>query len=240
MDKNYGEMTMVELKAELVKKQNELAEVHKVIKPLRESYVEDMTKYMTNIVNMDVKVEVIDSSSVRISIPGESSNEITIRMETDYPNGYDAPAVKKVRMETWSAGNVYNGDTEKINYILLMGVIAKNLDDIFTKFTTTKVIKELDEAQSKGHTIRWEISKIDSAIRSLERNAKREEVMKEIKVGTIIKTNKQFGYKAVIIQMGNRCALLSQGDLGDWGGDGRFEIEDVVNRIVNGSWEIVK
>lgn len=48
MDKNYGEMTMVELKAELVKKQNELTEVHKVVKPLYESYVEDMTKYMTN------------------------------------------------------------------------------------------------------------------------------------------------------------------------------------------------
>ena len=236
MDKNYGEMTMVELKAELVKKQNELAEVHKVIKPLRESYVEDMTKYMTNIVNMDVKVEVIDSSSVRISIPGESSNEITIRMETDYPNGYDAPAVKKVRMETWSAGNVYNGDTEKINYILLMGVIAKNLDDIFTKFTTTKVIKELDDAQSKGQSIRWEISKIDSAIRSLERNVKREEVMKEIKVGTDIMTNKSRDYKATITRMGKKCAFIN--DCG-WR-DSRYEIEDVVNRVVNGSWEIVK
>ena len=236
MDKNYGEMTMVELKAELVKKQNELAEVHKVIKPLHESYVEDMTKYMTTIVNMDVKVEVIDSSSVRISIPGESSNEITIRMETDYPNGYDAPAVKKVRMETWSAGNVYNGDTEKINYIMLMGVIAKNLDDIFTKFTTTKVIKELDDAQSKGQSIRWEISKIDSAIRALERNAKREEVMKEIKVGTIIMTNKSRDYKATITRMGNKCAFINYGG---WRYS-RYEIDDVVNRVVNGSWEIVK
>lgn len=106
---------MTELNAELVKKQNELAEVHKVIKPLHESYVEDMTKYMTNIVNMDVKVEVIDSSSVRISI-GESSQEITIRMETDYPNGYDAPAVKKVRMETWSAGELYA--TLKMSHLL--------------------------------------------------------------------------------------------------------------------------
>ena len=236
MDKKYDEMTMVELKAELVKKQNELAEVHKIVKPLHESYVEDMTKYMTNIVNMDVKVDVIDSSSVRISIPGESSNEITIRMETDYPNGYDAPAVKKVRMETWSAGNVYNGDTEKINYIMLMGVIAKNLDDIFTKFTTTKVIKELDDAQSKGHTIRWEISKIDSAIRSLERNAKREEVMKEIKVGTIIMTNKSRDYKATITRMGNKCAFINYGG---WRYS-RYEIDDVVNRVVNGSWEIVK
>ena len=236
MDKKYDEMTMVELKAELVKKQNELAEVHKVIKPLRESYVEDMTKYMTNIVNMDVKVEVIDSSSVRISIPGKSRQEITIRMETDYPDGYDAHAVKKVRMETWSAGNVHNGDTEKINYILLMGVIAKNLDDIFTKFTTTKVIKEPDDAQSKGQSIRWEISKIDSAIRSLERNDKREEVMKEIKVGTVIMTNKSRDYKATITRMGNKCAFINYGG---WR-DSRYEIEDVVNRIVNGSWEIVK
>ena len=236
MDKNYGEMTMVELKAELVKKQNELAEVHKVVKPLHESYVEDMTKYMTNIVNMDVKVEVIDSSSVRISIPGESSNEITIRMETDYPNGYDAPAVKKVRMETWSAGNVYNGDTEKINYILLMGVIAKNLDDIFTKFTTTKVIKELDDAQRKGQSIRWEISEIDRAIRALERNDKREEVRKEIKVGTVIMTNKSRDYKATITRMGNKCAFINYGG---WR-DSRYEIDDVVNRVVNGSWEIVK
>ena len=235
MDKNYGEMTMAELKAELVKKQNELVEVHKVIKPLRESYVEDMTKYMTNIVNMDVKVDVIDSSSVRISI-GESSQEITIRMETDYPNGYDAPAVKKVRMETWSVGNVHNGDTEKINYILLMGVIAKNLDDIFKKFTTTKVIKELDEAQSKGQSIRWEISKIDSAIRALERNDKREEVMKEIKVGTVIMTNKSRDYKATITRMGNKCAFINYGG---WR-DSRYEIDDVVNRVVNGSWEIVK
>ena len=228
-------MTMVELKAEQVKKQNELAEVHKVIKPLRESYVEDMTKYMTNIVNMDVKVDVIDSSSVRISI-GESSQEITIRMETDYPNGYDAPAVKKVRMETWSAGNVHNGDTEKINYIMLMGVIAKNLDDIFKKFTTTKVIKELDEAQSKGQSIRWEISKIDSAIRALERNDKREEVMKEIKVGTVIMTNKSRDYKATITRMGKKCAFINYGG---WR-DSRYEIDDVVNRVVNGSWEIVK
>lgn len=235
MDKNYGEMTMVELIAELAKKQNELAEVHKVVKPLRESYVEDMTKYMTNIVNMDVKVDVIDSSSVRISI-GESSKEITIRMETDYPNGYDAPAVKKVRMETWSAGNVHNGDTEKINYILLMGVIAKNLDDIFTKFTTTKVIKELDDAQSKGQSIRWEISKIDSAIRALERNAKREEVMKEIKVGTVIMTNKSHDYKYTITRMGKKCVFINDGG---WR-DSRYEIEDVVNRVVNGSWEIVK
>ena len=235
MDKNYGEMTMVELKAELVKKQNELAEVHKVVKPLRESYVEDMTKYMTNIVNMDVKVEVIDSSSVRISI-GESRHEITIRMETDYPNGYDAPAVKKVRMETWSAGNVHNGDTEKINYIMLMGVIAKNLDDIFNKFTTTKVIKELDEAQSKGQSIRWEISKIDSAIRALERNAKREEVMKEIKVGTVIMTNKSRDYKSTITRMGKKCVFINDGG---WR-DSRYEIDDVVNRVVNGSWEIVK
>ena len=236
MDKNYCEMTMVELKDELVKKQNEIAEVYKVIKLLRESYVEDMTKYMTNIVNMDVKVEVIDSSSVRISIPGESDHEITIRMETDYPNGYDAPAVKKVRMETWSSGNVHNGDTEKINYIMLMGVIAKNLDDIFTKFTTTKVIKELDEAQSKGQSIRWEISKIDSAIRSLERNAKREEVMKEIKVGTVIMTNKSRGYKATITRMGKKCVFINYGG---WR-DNRYEIDDVVNRVVNGSWEIVK
>lgn len=235
MDKNYSEMTMVELNAELVKKQNELAEVHKVIKPLRESYVEDMTKYMTNIVNMDVKVEVIDSSSVRISI-GESSQEITIRMETDYPNGYDAPAVKKVRMETWSAGNVHNGDTEKINYIMLMGVIAKNLDDIFNKFTTTKVIKELDEAQSRGQSIRWEISKIDSAIRALERNAKREEVMKEIKVGTVIMTNKSRDYKATITRMGKKCVFINDGG---WR-DSRYEIDDVVNRVVNCSWEIVK
>ena len=73
MDKKYDEMTMVELKAELVKKQNELAEVHKIVKPLHESYVEDITKYMTNIVNgIDVKVDVINSSSVRISIPGKS------------------------------------------------------------------------------------------------------------------------------------------------------------------------
>lgn len=236
MDKKYDEMTMVELKAELVKKQNELAEVYKVIKPLRESYVEDMTKYMTNIVNMDVKVDVIDSSSVRISIPGKSRQEITIRMETDYPDGYDAPAVKKVRMETWSAGNVHNGDTEKINYILLMGVIAKNLDDIFTKFTTTKVIKELDDAQSKGQSIRWEISKIDSAIRALERNAKREEVMKEIKVGTVIMTNKSRGYKSTITRMGKKCAFINDGG---WR-DSRYEIDDVVNRVVNGSWEIVK
>lgn len=235
MDKNYSEMTMVELNAELVKKQNELAEVHKVIKPLRESYVEDMTKYMTNIVNMDVKVEVIDSSSVRISI-GESSQEITIRMETDYPNGYDAPAVKKVRMETWSSGNVHNGDTEKINYIMLMGVIAKNLDDIFNKFTTTKVIKELDEAQSMGQSIRWEISKIDSAIRALERNAKREEVMKEIKVGTVIMTNKSRDYKATITRMGKKCVFINDGG---WR-DSRYEIDDVVNRVVNCSWEIVK
>lgn len=235
MDKNYGEMTMVELNAELVKKQNELAEVHKVIKPLRESYVEDMTKYMTNIVNMDVKVEVIDSSSVRISI-GESRQEITVRMETDYPNGYDAPAVKKVRMETWSAGNVHNGDTEKINYILLMGVIAKNLDDIFKKFTTTKVIKELDEAQSKGQSIRWEISEIDRAIRALERNDKREEVMKEIKVGTVIMTNKSRDYKATITRMDKKCAFINYGG---WR-DSRYEIDDVVNRVVNGSWEIVK
>ena len=236
MDKNYGEMTMVELKAELVKKQNELAEVHKVIKPLRESYVEDMTKYMTNIVNMDVKVEVIDSSSVRISIPGKSRQEITIRMETDYPDGYDAHAVKKVRMETWSAGNVHNGDTEKINYIMLMGVIAKNLDDIFTKFTTTKVIKELDDIQSKGQSIRWEISKIDSAIRTLERNAKREEVMKEIKVGTVIMTNKSHDYKYTITRMGKKCVFINDGG---WR-DSRYEIDDVVNRVVNGSWEIVK
>ena len=237
MGKNYGEMTMVELKAELVKKQKDLAAVNKVVKPLHESYVEDMTKYMTNImVNMDVKVEVIDSSSVRISIPGKSRQEITIRMETDYPNGYDAPAVKKVRMETWSAGNVHNGDTEKINYILLMGVIAKNLDDIFKKFTTTKVIKELDEAQSKGQSIRWEIFKIDSAIRALERNDKREEVRKEIKVGTVIMTNKSRDYKATITRMGKKCVFINYGG---WR-DSRYEIEDIVNRIVNGSWEIVK
>ena len=229
-------MTMVELKAEQVKKHNELAGLKKVIKPLRESYVEDMTKYMTNIVNMDVKVEVIDSSFVRISIPGKSRQEITIRMETDYPDGYDSPAVNKVRMETWGAGNVHNGDTEKINYILLMGVIAKNLDDIFTKFTTTKVIKELDDIQSKGQSIRWEISKIDSAIRSLEMNVKREEVMKEIKVGTVIMTNKSRGYKSTITRMGNKCAFINYGG---WR-DSRYEIDDVVNRIVNGSWEIVK
>ena len=236
MDKKYCEMTMVELKAELVKKQNELAEVHKVVKPLHESYVEDMTKYMTNIVNMDVKVEVIDSSSVRISIPGESRQEITIRMETDYPDGYDAPAVKKVRMETWSAGNVHNGDTEKINYILLMGVIAKNLDDIFTKFTTTKVIKELDEAQSKGHTIRWEISEIDRAIRALERNSKREDVMKELKVGTVIRTSQRTGAKFTIVRMGKKCAFINDGD---WR-DSRYEIGYIASQIVNGSWEIVK
>lgn len=237
MDKKYDEMTMVELKAELVKKQNELAEVHKVVKPLHESYVEDMTKYMTNImVNMDVKVDVIDSSSVRISIPGESSNEITIRMETDYPNGYDAPAVKKVRMENWSVGNVHNGDTEKINYIMLMGVIAKNLDDIFNKFTTTKVIKELDEVQSKGQSIRWEISKIDSAIRALERNANREDVMKNIKVGTIILVDKKWGYKATINRIGKKCVFINHGG---WR-DNRYEIDDVVNLIANGYWEIVK
>ena len=113
-----------------------------------------MNSVIINGVEDKVEVEVIDSSFVRISIPGKSCKEITIRMENTYP--------------------------------------------------------------------------------------KREEVMKELKVGTIIKTNKQFGYKAIIIQMGKRCALLSQGDLGDWGGDGRFEIQDVVNRIVNGSWEIVK
>lgn len=237
MDKKYGEMTMVELKAELVKKQKELAEVHKVIKPLHESYVEDMTKYMTNImVNMDVKVDVIDSSSVRIFLPGKSRQEITVRMETDYPDGYDAPAVKKVRMETWSAGNVHNGDTEKINYILAMGVIAKNLDDIFKKFTTTKVIKELDEAQSKGNTIRWEISDIDRAIRALERNAKREDVMKELKVGTVIRTSQRTGAKLTIVRMGKKCAFINDGD---WR-DSRYEIGYIANQIVNGSWEIVK
>ena len=238
MDKNYGEMTMVELKAELVKKQNELAKVNKVVKPLHESYVEDMTKYMmTNImVNMDVKVEVIDSSSVRISIPGKSRQEITVRMETTYPNGYGASEVKKVRMETWSAGTVHNGDTEKINYILAMGVIAKNLDDIFTKFTTTKVIKELDEAQSKGNTIRWEISKIDSAIRALERNAKREDVMKELKVGTVIRTSQRTGAKFTIVRMGKKCAFINDGD---WR-DSRYEIGYIANQIVSGSWEIVK
>lgn len=150
--------------------------------------------------------------------------------------GYDAPAVKKVRMETWSAGNVHNGDTEKINYIMLMGVIAKNLDDIFKKFTTTKVIKELDEAQSKGQSIRWEISKIDSAIRALERNDKREEVMKEIKVGTVIMTNKIRDYKATITRMGKKCVFINDGGWRDI----RYEIDDVVNRVVNGSWEIVK
>ena len=151
MSKNYIEMTIDELRDELVKKHNELEEVYKVYNHRYKSYVDDMT----NIVNgMDVKVEVIDSSSVCISIPGKSCQEITIRMENTYP--------------------------------------------------------------------------------------KREEVMKKLKVGTIIMTNKQFGYKAVITQMGNRCALLfHSGDWGDWG-DGRYEIDDVVNRIVNGWWEIVK
>ena len=147
MDKNYGEMTMAELKAELVKKQNELAEVHKVVKPLHESYVEDMTKYMTN-----------------------------------------------------------------------------------------KVREELLQTQRKVRTIYWDIKKIDSEIRALERNDKREEVMKEIKVGTVIMTNKSRDYKATITRMGKKCVFINYGG---WR-DSRYEIDDVVNRVVNGSWEIVK
>ena len=49
-------------------------------------------------------------------------------------------------------------------------------------------------------------------------------------------TNKSRGYKATITRMGKKCAFINYGGWCDI----RYEIDGVVNRIVNGSLEIVK
>ena len=49
-------------------------------------------------------------------------------------------------------------------------------------------------------------------------------------------TDKRHDYKSTITRMGKKCVFIN----GDCWHDSRYEIEDVVNRVVNGSWEIVK
>ena len=58
----------------------------------------------------------------------------------------------------------------------------------------------------------------------------------EVKVGTVIMTDNRHDYKSTITRMGKKCAFINYGG---WC-NSRYEIDDVVNRVVNGSWEIVK
>lgn len=230
---NYNEMTMAELKSTLVKKQKEYDSAEQVCKPLYKSYVEDMTKYMSKLVKgMDVKVDVdVDRINLRL----EKEHELTLRLEKEYPNGYDAPYVQQMEMNPWSC-RVHNGDTSKINYYVLMGIVAPKLDDILVKMTNSKIREELLQAQRKVRTIDWEIEKIENAIVAIERNAKKEDAKKGIKVGAVIVTNKRYGYKSTITRMGKKCVFLNNGG---WKDD-RYEIANVATWLANGSWELVK
>lgn len=230
---NYNEMTMVELKAELVKKRKEYNAASKVCEPLYKSYVEDMTKYMTKLVKgMDVKVDVeID----RINLRCDAKYELTLHLEKEYPNGYDAPYVQKIEMSPWSC-RVHNGDTSTVNYYVLIGMVAPKLDDILVKMTNSKVREELLQAQRKVHEIHWEIEKIEREIDTIERNAKKEDAMKSIKVGAVLVINKRRGYKATITRMGKKCVFLNDGG---WK-DVRYAIDGVADQIAHGFWEIVK
>ena len=49
-------------------------------------------------------------------------------------------------------------------------------------------------------------------------------------------TDKRHDYKSTITRMGKKCAFINDGG---WR-DSRYEIDDIVNRVVNCSWEIVK
>lgn len=230
---NYNEMTMVELKAELVKKQKDYDAAGKVCEPLYKSYVEDMTKYMIKMVKgMDVKVDVdLDRINLRL----EKEHELTLHLEKEYPNGYDAPYVQQIEMSPWSC-RVHNGDTSTVNYYVLVGKVAPKLDDILVRMTNSKVREELLQAQRKVRTIHWDIEKIENAMHSIERNAKKEDVMKSIKVGAVLVINKRRGYKATITRMGKKCVFLNDGG---WK-DVRYEIDSVAAQIANGFWELVK
>lgn len=230
---NYNEMTMVELKEVMTKKKEEYDAATKVCEPLYKSYVEDMTEYMTKMVKgVDVKIEVdVECISLRL----DKEYELTLRLMKEYPNGYDAPCVRKIEMNPYGF-RVQNGETIKVNYYVLMGMVAPKLDDIFVKMTNSKVREELIQAQRKVRNIEWELEKIENAMSAIERNAKKEEVKKDIKVGAVILTSKRNGYKATITRIGKKCVFLNEGGCKD----DRYEIADVATWLANGSWELVK
>lgn len=230
---NYNEMTMVELKSALVKKQKEYDAATKVCEPLYKSFVKDMTKFMSSLVKgVDVKIEV-DVECINLRLDKEY--ELTLRLTKEYPNGYDAPYVRKIEMNPYGF-RVQNGETIKVNYYVLMGMVAPKLDDILVKMTNSKVREELIQAQRKVRTIEWEIEKIENAMSAIERNAKKEDVKKDIKVGAVILTSKRNGYKATITRMGKKCVFLNDGG---WKDD-RYEIANVATLLANGDWELVK
>lgn len=230
---NFNEMTMAELKEALTKKQKEYDAATKVCEPLYKSFVKDMTKYMSNLVKgMDVKIEVdVDRINLRL----EKEYELTLRLEKEYPNGYDAPYVQQIEMNSCSC-RVYNGETYKVNYYVLMGMVAPKLDDILVKMTNSKVREELIQAQRKVRTISWDIEKIENAMSAIWRNAKKEDAKKGIKVGAVILTNKRYGYKSTITRIGKKCVFLNDGGCED----DRYEIADVATWLANGDWELVK
>lgn len=230
---NYNEMTMVELKAELVKKQKEYDAADKVCEPLYKSYVADMTKYMTKLVEgMDVKVDVdVDCINLRL----EKERELTIRLEKEYPNGYDAPYVQQIEMTPWVC-RVHNGDTSTVNYYVLVGKVAPKLDDILVKMTNSKIREELLQAQNKAHECNRELAKVERAMHSIEYRAKWEDAKTGIKVGAVIQTHKRYGYKSTITRMGKKYVFLNDGGRKDV----RYEIANVATWVANGDWELVK
>lgn len=237
MTKNYNEMTMVELKSELIKKQKEFANIEKVSIPLHDSFVKDMTKWMTNLMKgTNVEIDFVQTDFIRMRVPGNGRYEINLRLATEYPNGYDAPSIKVMKMDTWSIGDVSNGDVEKVNYILAMGVVVQKLDDILAKFTNSKVLSEFNDFQRKSRSIHWEIEKIENAMRNIERNAKKEDALKEIKVGVVICTNKRRNIRATITRVGKKCVFINEGG---WK-DSRYELARASELIGGGYWEIVK
>ena len=236
MMNKYNEMTMDELKAELDKQKNELSNIEKVIEPLRYSFVNDMTEWMTNLMkDTNAEIDLVQTDFICMRVPGKGRYEINLRIDDEYPNGFNAPSIKVIKMDTCNVGNVSIGDVDKVNYILAMGVVVQKLDAILNRFTNSKVLAKLSNEQCKLHAVSWEIDKIKNAMRDIERNGKKEDALKEIKAGVVICTNDGRNIRATITRVGKKCVFLDDG----WK-NSRYELAHVADQIASGYWKIVK
>lgn len=172
MANKYNEMTMVELKAEMVKHKKELANVEKVINTINYSFVNDMKEWMTNLMKgTNVEINLVKTNFISMRVPGQGRYEINLRLEYEYPNGDDGYCNRVIKVDTMNIGDVSNGDVEKVNYILAMGVVVQKLDAILARFTNSNVLSKLSDERRKSNSISWEIEKIEDAMR--ERKSKK-------------------------------------------------------------------
>ena len=239
---NYAEMTNEELSALKAEYAENLKNAVKKHSDKYEEYKAAMMEFVkSNIADgFDVGIEICEDEVVfkcwnedeKTDGKYRHFQDVKVRINTEYPNGWENPGVKVARLATYSR-DCENGDKWGIAYYKFLVKLAENLENILSAYESTIELVGLRESEQEMYTSRNKFNGVEYMIESREADVKKAEIRNRLSAGVEFnRKNRSCKYK--IERVTAKCVFVREG----WGSR-RYDINDFVFGFLKGTYSFV-